>query len=264
MDPIRRYNERRWAALVRAQALFTRPVLDLEPASALDLVDPERRLPDLEGRSVLCLASGGGKQSLAFALLGARVTVVDLCEAQLETDRAAAIERRVSIETVHADMRDLSAFSTASFDGVYQPYSLNFVDDPDLVFRQVARVLRPRGWYHVAFANPTALGVSSTDWTGAGYPIRADYHDPGPVDARDESWVFREGPPDSTEVPPPREYRHTWSRVVNALAGNGFAITHVSEPRPGGDEDGPGTWPHFARHLPPWFELWTRLLPANG
>ena len=43
---------------------------------------------------VLCLAAGGGQQSVAFALLGANVTVFDLSETQLEHDRLAAAALR--------------------------------------------------------------------------------------------------------------------------------------------------------------------------
>src|ERR1700738_3410669 len=108
MDEISNYNRERWNALARANALFTRPALHLDAATARQKIDPDGRLGELAGKHVLCLASGGGQESVAFALLGVHVTVCDLSDAQLERDREAAAHYGLSIETVQGDMRDLS------------------------------------------------------------------------------------------------------------------------------------------------------------
>src|ERR687894_294918 len=97
MDDIAQYNIERWKALVEANAVFTRPALNLDPSLALAQLDPERRLGTVAGKDVLCLACGGGQQSVAFALLGAKVTVFDLSAAQLDRDRVAAAQVGVDI-----------------------------------------------------------------------------------------------------------------------------------------------------------------------
>jgi 2-polyprenyl-3-methyl-5-hydroxy-6-metoxy-1,4-benzoquinol methylase len=130
MDEIARYNIERWKALDDAEALFTRPELHLDPTLAQALLDPERRLGDVVGKAVLCLACGGGQQSVAFALLGAHVTVVDLSDAQLQRDREAAAHYGLDITVLQGDMRDLSALATASFDIVYHPSRALFVAEP--------------------------------------------------------------------------------------------------------------------------------------
>ncbi|HEY8885600.1 MAG TPA: hypothetical protein VIO35_09835 [Chloroflexota bacterium] len=66
MDEVARYNRERWDALVAADALFTRPYLNLTPETARARLDSEGRLPDVTGWQVLCLAGGGGQQSVAF------------------------------------------------------------------------------------------------------------------------------------------------------------------------------------------------------
>ena len=109
MDDVARYNIERWRRLVEANAVFTQPKLDLDVDTARTVVDPENRLGILSDRHVLCLASGGGQQSAAFALLGAHVTVFDLSDDQLARDRQAADHYGFSIQTVQGDMRDLSA-----------------------------------------------------------------------------------------------------------------------------------------------------------
>src|SRR5215475_329264 len=131
MDEIARYNRERWRALAAANALYTRPRLDLDKQTARELVDPASAFGDLKGKRVLCLAGGGGRQSAAFGLLGAEVTVVDLSPEQLERDRQMAQHYNLAITLLEGDMRDLSALAQSSFDIVYQPYSLNFVPDAD-------------------------------------------------------------------------------------------------------------------------------------
>ncbi|MEO7022585.1 MAG: class I SAM-dependent methyltransferase, partial [Ktedonobacteraceae bacterium] len=154
MDEIYQHNQKRWNTLASANALFSRPLLGLDAESAQLRIDPEGRLGNVQGKHVLCLASGGGQQSAAFALLGVAVTVLDISEGQLERDRQVADHYQAAIKTVQGDMRDLSPFADASFDIVGHPYSLNFVPDARAVFREVARVLSAGGMYYVHCANP--------------------------------------------------------------------------------------------------------------
>jgi SAM-dependent methyltransferase len=147
MDELTKYNMARWKALVEANALFTRPALSLDPISAREGLDPKGRFGDVAAKDVLCLACGGGQQSIAFALLNANVTVFDLSDAQLNRDREAAAHFGVDIKILQGDMQDLSHFEEAAFDIVYHSYSLGFVPNARVVFQQVARVLRPGGVY---------------------------------------------------------------------------------------------------------------------
>jgi SAM-dependent methyltransferase len=261
MDEVARYNIARWEALAAANAPFSRPLLDLDPAAARAYIDPEGLLGEVAGRDVLCLAGGGGKQSVAFALLGARVTVADLSEAQLARDRAAAAHHGVAIEVAQADMRDLGRFSDRAFDLVHQPYALNFVPEAETVFREVARVLRPGGRYYLQCANPFAIGVGTRDWNGEGYTLRQPYVPRAPVVYADEAWVY--GGAEQAHIPAPREYRHTLGTIVNALAGHGFVLRHVAEFKDTHPDSGvePGTWPHLTAFAPPWLAFWWDYRP---
>jgi len=257
MDEVAAFNQARWRALAEADALFTRPALNLDAASARERVDPHGLLGPLEGKRVLCLAGGGGQQSAAFALLGAQVTVVDLSEAQLERDAQVAAHYGVDLEIVQADMRDLSALAADSFDLVQHAYSINFVPDVRVVFGQVARVIRPGGTYALMFANPFVHSINPRSWDGDGYPLRQPYLDGVPIQAEDEAWVFRHGDDASgarPAIPGPREYRHALSTVVNGLVEHGFAIRRLVDavsiyPDPDAE---PGTWDHFVSIAPPW------------
>lgn len=267
MDEIARYNQARWKALVEANALFTRPKLDLDRESARTLVDPKGLFGDVEGRDVLCLASGGGQQSAAFALLGARVTVFDLSEEQLRRDAEAADHYGLGIEIVHGDMRDLSSLADKSFDLVFHSYSLNFVTDAAEVFRQVARVSRENALYWVTCANPFIMGMRQEDWNGRGYVLSEPYLNKAQRTYDDQDWVYdRDGRDERhAPIPSPVEYRHTLSEFLNGLINSGFQIRYVSddmdmEPDPQAE---PGSWDHFVSFAPPWLSFLTVFRPEK-
>lgn len=250
----------RWKALVDANALYTRPALNLDPASARESVDPEGRLGSVAGKDVLCLACGGGQQSAAFALLGARVTVFDLSEDQLRRDGEAAAHYGIDICTRQGDIRDLSCFEEAAFDIVYHAYSLGFVPDARAVFRQVARVIRAGGLYHFHCANPFFLGLGEKDWNGEGYTLKHPYTDGAEVTYEDQGWVYDRSKSDAP-IPPPREYRHALSTLVGGLVEQGFAVLHVSDHFDSDPEAEPGTWDHFISVAPPWLVFWASYRP---
>jgi SAM-dependent methyltransferase len=254
VDEIAKYNQGRWRRLVDANAVFTRPALDLNAESARHRIDPTGQLGSVDGKRVLVLAGGGGQQSVAFALLGSQVTVLDLSEAQLSRDRGAAAKLGLEIRTAEGDMRDLSTFDAASFDIVSQPYSLNFVPDCRAVFRQVARVVRPGGLYCVDVATPYFLGVGERDFDGEGYVVKLPYVQGALLETPDAAWVAGGRPVDAS-----REYRQTLETVINGLVDEGFRITHLDEglhtdPDPHAT---PGSWDHFNAVVPPWLTFWT-------
>ena len=260
MDDVARYNTDRWDRLNQVNALFTRPHLDLDAESARQQLDPDGRLGDVSGRRVLCLAGGGGRQSVAFALLGADVTVLDLSEAKLRRDRETTVHYNVAMRIEQDDMRDLSRFDDASFDLVWHPYTINFVPNARVVFRQVARIMRTSGKYTVMCANPFTSGLTTQDWTGNGYLLKRPYTDGAEITYEDEPWVYRhvEG---ADSVQPPREYRHTLNTMINGLAETGFVILNVTEHTHGQPEAEPGSWEHFTTFAPPWFTFWTTYNP---
>jgi len=263
MDEIAKYNVERWQALAEADALFTRPRLDLTPESAREFLDAEGVFGEVAGKAVLCLGGGGGQQSAAFALLGAEVTVLDISEAQLERDRQAAAHYQKQVRTVQGDMRDLSSLAPASFDLVYQPFSIGYVPDAPLVFAQVAQVLRPGGIYFVAVDNPFFSGLTATDWNGEGYVLKAPYQDQALYISPDPEWVYARSNKPLPAVREARLYRHTLANTLNTLLGLGFALIHFSDSKhihPDASAE-PGSWDHFVAYAPVYLGYWLRYQP---
>ena len=257
MDEVARYNMGRWNELAQAGVQYAIPYLDLDADSARELVDPDGIVGDLEGRDVLCLASGGGQQSAAFSVLGANVTVLDLSEVQLERDRQAAQHYGLDVRTVQGDMRDLSVFEGDSFDVVWHGHSINFVPDARGVFGQVVRVLRPGGIYHLSCANPYFQNVDLEEWNENGYRLWDRYGD-GELAIADPHWTFVDPSGADRSVRGPREFRHTLETLVNGMIEVGFNVVKVREFRDN-DPDAvlePGTWEHFKSIAPPYLTFW--------
>jgi 2-polyprenyl-3-methyl-5-hydroxy-6-metoxy-1,4-benzoquinol methylase len=261
MDEIAKYNQARWKELVKANALFTRPKLNLDINSARQIVDFDGRLGDVSGKDVLCLACGGGQQSVAFAMLGANVTVFDLSPEQLERDREAARHYGFDVTIREGDMRDLSQFEKASFDIVNHAYSLNFVPEAVTVFEQVARVLRAGGIYHFNCANPFVMGTEQSAWNGEGYVLKKPYTDKAQIIYEDQSWVYARD--EHGSIAKPIEYRHNLSTLFNGLTANKFVVFHVSDNCDMSPDENSeaGSWDHFVAFAPPWLSIWASSRP---
>ncbi|MCI4671916.1 MAG: class I SAM-dependent methyltransferase [Bacteroidia bacterium] len=263
-------NEERWNKLAKNGVLCSQPKLELSPETALSYINQKGHYPEsLEGKHVLCLASGGGQQSIAFALLGAQVTVVDFSEGQLEKDKLVAETYGKSIKIVKSDMRDLSFCQEEEFDIVYQPYSINYIPEVESVFDEVSRIMKTGALYDLMFHNPYVHGSwkdgcwerewsSDELWQEKGYPIWQPYRDGYPIQTDDPHWNFTNPNGEKVRLKSPQEYRHTMSTVLNGLISRGLEIMSYQE-EVGNDFHGKaGTWDHYKSVLPPWVYLLSR------
>lgn len=259
-----KHNEKIWDQLVQNDVLCSRPNWNLTPETARQSL-PRRHWygEDRVGKHVLCLACGGGQQSIAFALLGAKVTVVDFSAEQLKKDQQAAEHYGISLRIVKADMRDLSMFASEEFDLVYQPYSINYVPAVKEVFDEVVRILKPGGIYDLMFHNPYVHGSwkdgswgsrweQAELWQGKGYPLWQPYRDGHPIQTQDPHWNFENLADEAVQIESPQEYRHTMTAILNGLLGRGMELLHFQEEVGTIDKAEPGTWDHYQSIAPPW------------
>lgn len=263
MDNILRDNRARWNALADANVMHSVPYLDYTREDAARYVYGNGLLTDVAGQRVLCLANGGGQASAAFGLLGAVVTVLDLSDVQLARDCEAAAYHGFAVETVQGDMRDLSMFAGNHFDIVWQPFSLNYSETVEPVFREVARVLKPEGIYQVTFANPCAMALDGDSWDGTGYRLRGLCIDGEDVSHYEPIWAVEQPDGSTINVEFPHLFRHNMSTVLNTLAQNGFILLHLQEMVRHADPLVPGSWPHFTQAAPQWFDSFWRLKKAE-
>ena len=164
---VRKHNEEAWDQKVNENSPWTLPVDKELVAKArkgqwsliLTPVKPVPEswfpgFPDLTGKKILGLASGGGQQGPILAAAGATVTVFDNSPAQLAQDRLVADRDKLQLTTVIGDMTDLSCFANASFDLIFHPVSNCFIADPEPVWREAYRVLKPGGSLLSGLMNP--------------------------------------------------------------------------------------------------------------
>ena len=155
MIDVRAHNRDAWNHQVKQGNLWTLPVSPEAIAAARGgewqiVLTPRKPVPadwfpDLPGRDVLCLASGGGQQTPILAATGATVTVIDNSPAQLARDQEVADREGLCIRTVEGDMCDLAPFDDESFDLIVHPVSNVFVPNVRPVWCECYRVLRPGG-----------------------------------------------------------------------------------------------------------------------
>jgi SAM-dependent methyltransferase len=263
MDDVKKFNKQRWEELSEAGVKYSLPWMDLNEEKAFDLINPERVDIAIRDKDVLCLAASGGQQTAAFGLLGARVTVFDLSEAQLKQDRKAATFYGFPLVVQQGDMSDLSIFSSDSFDLVWLAHGINFISDPGPVIREAARVLRVSGNFRLEITNPYGHGIWER-WNGEGYLVTEPFIDGGEVVYDDPYWEFDTPSGERKRVRGPREFRHSLSRIVNSLISNGLRVLGLWEDGRGDPEAEPGSWKHFKSRIPPWITIWTELDLKRG
>lgn len=118
---------------------------------------PQNWFPALTGLKILGLASGGGQQGPILATLGADVTIFDNSEKQLLQDKTLSDKYNLGIKTVQGDMKDLSVFADNSFDLIFNPCSILFVDNVLPVWKECFRVLKPNGILMAGLMNPISF-----------------------------------------------------------------------------------------------------------
>ena len=253
MDSISKTNRERWNDLANANVEYSRPFLNFTVKEAENYIYRHGILKNVDGIQVLYLASGGGQDSVAFGLLGAEVTVLDLSDVQLQHDHLAAAHHGLQIKTIQGDMRDLSVFPDNQFGIVWQMYSINFIPSVEPVFAEVHRVLKPGGIYFLQFANPFSIGIDNAKWDGKAYPLTSLYIDGEYLSERFPYWDVKQ--PDGSLVKrlSPHEFRHTLGSVLNGLASLDFKLLGLWEWMKKDEESQPGSWEHFTQVIPPWF-----------
>lgn len=244
----RRQNKTAWNRLADGSQ-FAKVASDEECRDPLNALDGRGWLPaSVAGLDVLCLASGGGWQSILYAAAGARVTVVDLSSGMLELDQREASRRGLSVTTIEGSMDDLSMLRDESFDIVHQPVSTCYVPDVVKVYEQIARVLRDDSLYISQHKQPTSAQITQRTQRNQ-FVIGIEYFHEGPLPKVDDTSYREAGA---------IEYLHRWDELVGGLCRAGFVIEDLREPR---RADYKAPVEHFGyrgRFIPPYVRLKAR------
>lgn len=239
VDPAE-HNRRYWDREVEKGNVWTQPVSAQVIAAArrgdwhivLTPTKPVPRnwFPPLEGRQVLCLASGGGQQGPVLAAAGAEVTVFDNSPKQLAQDRLVAEREGLSLRLELGDMRDLSRFSDGVFELIVLPGSVAFIEEVRPLWRATYRILTDGGVLLAGFGNPIQYIFDLKAW-GMGELVvrhRIPYSDLTSLPSEElEELILR----------PHRDlcFGHSLEDLIQGQLDAGFVITGFYEDSDGGD-----------------------------
>ena len=242
-------NRRAWDRLATGESQFANVATDEECAQPLVTLDSKGWLPgSVAGLDVLCLASGGGWQSILYACAGAKVTVVDISPAMLRLDQQEAERRGLDVRVVEASMESLPMLEDGSFDIVHQPVSSCYVRRLTPVFAEIARVLRAGGLYISQHKQPTSLQIVDRDERNR-YVLGVSYYSNDPLPTTIDTSYREEGAV---------EYLHRWDELIGELCRAGFVLEDLTEPRRGDPKARPGHFRHRGMFVPPYVRLKAR------
>ena len=250
-------NQQAWNRLADSGSLFARVATDEECRAPLQVLDGRGWLPEsVAGLNVLCLASGGGWQSILYAAAGANVTVVDLSESMLKLDSREAKRRRFQIQTVQTSMDDLSMFADESFDIVHQPVSTCYVPDLKPVYAGIARVIRSHGLYISQHKQPVSLQISHRNERQQ-FVIGIEYYHEGPLPQQQDTSYRESGA---------TEYLHRLEQIVGDLCLTGFVIEDLREPKRANYQVDVSHFGYRGRFVPPYVRMKARRIdrPPSG
>ena len=176
---------------------------------------------DLRNKQVCIIGSGDNMAAYALSGLGAAVTSTDISEERLKlaADRAEILG--VSIDFVRSDAANLGFADDSTFDLVCSTNGFFvWIADLGAVFREVSRILKPRGAYVFYDIHPFMR-----PWKEQVTPIEMEkpYWDVGP---------FRESADESYE------FSWTLADLLNPLAQAGLTLKKVVE----SSAQDPGFW----------------------
>jgi SAM-dependent methyltransferase len=250
-------NREAWNRLAESGSDSSRPFGLDELAGAAAWIRPPEWLPWEEIRRVLILAGGGGQQGAVMAAHGHEVVVADASPEQLRRDEEAAAALGLAIECVQADMLDLSVLGGRTFDLVHQPISACYVPDVDELYRQVAGVLAPGGWYDVEHWNPVHVQLEGYgEWADGAYAISRPQGSGEPI-----PWSVAD---DGDEEPIVCwHYAHRLHDLIGGLCRAGFELHRLSERTHGDPAAAPGSHDHLAAYAPPFFRIVARFAGSH-
>lgn len=190
---------------------------------------PQAWLGDVEGKEVLCLAGGGARQGPLLAAAGARVTVFDLSERQLDRDRTVAERESLEMRTVAGDMRDLSCFDDSTFDLIVSPCATCFCPSVERIWREAFRVLRVEGVFIVGVINPVHYLFDAAEMEKGKFLVRhAIPYSDLQLDEEERNRLI--GPER------PLEFGHSLSDLIGAQLAAGFQLRGFFEDSWGGSD----------------------------
>lgn len=195
------------------------------------------------GLDVLEIGCGSGQNCVEMAHRGARVTGVEISDAQIALARQSVESAGVAVHLLRADAADLSPLPDASFDAILAIYVFPYVTEMTACLAECARLLRPGGRLLFAQDHPIRACFWDAEMQEESVLPARSYFDHTPL-----RWNFMGTDTAMTSFHRPLAQWLLW------LHENNFAVQTLQElPLPDGWADDPDTDEYtreIARFLP--------------
>lgn len=217
-------GESRWCEPVDEQTIARAKQGDWEVILTPTIPVPCAWFGDVQGKKILCLASGGGQQAPILAAAGASVTSFDNSDEQLAKDHLVATREHLDLTVIQGDMADLSRFNDGEFDLIFHPVSNLFAPAVTIVWQECYRVLTTPGRLLAGFMNPDFF-LFDHDAVNAGQDPIARFKLPySDTEALSEPQLQ-----DKLSQGLPLEFSHSWDDQLGGQLRAGFLISGFFE-----------------------------------
>lgn len=188
------------------------------------------KLPDLTGKTVLCLGCGSGEEvEIILAKNPKKIVGIDISEKLIEIAKSTYPD----IEFYTMDMEQLH-FDSEVFDYVYSSLTLHYVEDWSKTLHEVYRVMKPGGLFLFSTHHPLKWGAEQVKRDGkhlhiigiekgdskSDYTLYGDYL---AITQGEAEWF------DKLKI---KFYNRPLSGMFTSLKESGFDIRDMLEPKP--------------------------------
>lgn len=187
------------------------------------------KLPDLSGKSVLCVGSGSGEECAYIKDRGAgRVVGIDISTGLIEQ----AKHTYPQCEFFVMDMERLN-FAAGEFDFVFSSLTLHYAPDWRPVLQNIAKVLKPGGTLLFSSHHPVKWGAQSSK-TAEGSAVKMGYvrKDSGEFEVFGDYLNSRKITENLRKDLKVTYYHKPLSEIFREALDSGFEIVDFLEPKP--------------------------------
>jgi SAM-dependent methyltransferase len=177
---------------------------------------------DVANLRLLDLACGHGPLTRELARRGAHVVGLDLSGALIAKARAREEAEPLGITYLHADAAAPDVLTGETFDGVTCSFALLDIDNLEGAVANVARLLRPGGFFAFSLLHPCFPGWPSKQARSSWQPGKSYY---------DEGWWLADGPANGIRPRVGANHRML-STYLNTLARHDLLLDAMLEPPP--------------------------------